>query len=256
MRKTVKGTQTVTLNGINGDIPVHMFENVETLRPKNVNEHNTATDNGTPVYKKDEIIKIANYVDVTSENYSKDGNPDVIKFRKNVTKQLLQLDKEDELESTDAKVKEKGFVLTLEITEEDVKKYIEIVMYKEKDEEAGESSKALKEEIKGRVLVRVPNTKGLTDADDCTYYGVNELIFDSDIDDGLWRLTEKSEWKAKTYLVLDFNKNLMVNKGIYLTLDLPFNNNIGWYDPYRKVISGYNISPIMEKELLLTPEFS
>lgn len=255
MRKTVKGTQTVTLNGINGDIPVHMFENVETLRPKNVNEHNTANDNGTtPVYQKDEIIKIANYVDVTSENYSKDGNPDVIKFRKNVTKQLLQLDKEDELEGDG--VKEKGFILTLEITEEDVKKYVEIVMYKEKDEEAGESSKALKEEIKGRVLVRVPNTKGLTGADDCTYYGVNELTFDSDIDDGLWRLTEKSEWKAKTYLVLDFNKNLMVNKGIYLTLDLPFNNNIGWYDPYRKVISGYNISPIMEKELLLTPEFS
>lgn len=254
MRKTVKGTQTVTLNGINGDIPVHMFENVETLRPKNVNEHNTANDNGTPVYAKNEIIKIANYVDVTSENYSKDGNPDVIKFRKNVTKQLLQLDKEDELEGDG--MKEKGFVLTLEITEEDVKKYVEIVMYKEKDEEAGESSKVLKEEIKGRVLVRVPNTKGLTGADDCTYYGVNELIFDSDIDDGLWRLTEKSEWKAKTYLVLDFNKNLMVNKGIYLTLDLPFNNNIGWYDPYRKVISGYNISPIMEKELLLTPEFS
>lgn len=242
MRKTVKGTQTVTLSGINGDIPVHMFENVETLRPKNVQES--------------DIIKIANYVDVTSDNYSKDGNPDVIRFRKNVTKQLLQLDKEDELESTDTKVKEKGFVLTLEITEEDVKKYVEIVMYKEKDTENEQNQKALKEEIKGRVLVRVPNTKGLTGADDCTYYGVNDLTFDSDIDDGLWRLTEKSEWKAKTYLVLDFNKNLMVNKGIYLTLDLPFNNNIGWYDPYRKVISGYNISPIMEKELLLTPEFS
>lgn len=255
MRKTVKGTQTVTLSGINGDIPVHMFENVETLRPKNVKEHDTATDNGTtPSYKNDEIIKIANYVDVTSENYSKDGNPDVIKFRKNVTKQLLQLDKEDELEGDN--VKEKGFVLTLEITEEDVKKYVEIVMYKEKDTENEQNQKALKEEIKGRVLVRVPNTKGLTGADDCTYYGVNDLTFDSDIDDGLWRLTEKSEWKAKTYLVLDFNKNLMVNKGIYLTLDLPFNNNIGWYDPYRKVISGYNISPIMEKELLLTPEFS
>lgn len=242
MRKTVKGTQTVTLSGINDDIPVHMFENVETLRPKNIEES--------------DIIKIANYVDVTSDNYSKDGNPDVIKFRKNVTKQLLQLDKEDELESTDTKVKEKGFVLTLEITEEDVKKYVEIVMYKEKDTENEQNQKALKEEIKGRVLVRVPNTKGLTGAEDCTYYGVNDLTFDSDIDDGLWRLTEKSEWKAKTYLVLDFNKNLMVNKGIYLTLDLPFNNNIGWYDPYRKVISGYNISPIMEKELLLTPEFS
>ena len=153
-------------------------------------------------------------------------------------------------------MKEKGFILTVEITEEDVKKYVEIVMYKEKDTENEENPKTLKEEIKGRVLVRVPNTKGLTGTDDCTYYGVNDLTFDSDIDDGLWRLTEKSEWKAKTYLVLDFNKNLMVNKGIYLTLDLPFNNNIGWYDPYRKVISGYNISPIIEKELLLTPEFN
>lgn len=255
MRKTVKGTQTVTLNGINSDIPIHMFENVETLCPKNVQEHNTANDNGTtPVYAKNEIIKIANYEDITSENYSKDGNPDVIKFRKNVTKQLLQLDKEDELEGND--VKEKGFILTIEITEEDIKKYIEIVMYKEKDEEAGDESKILKEEIKGRILIRISNTKGLTGTDDCTYYGINDLTFDSDIDDGLWRLTEKSEWKAKTYLVLDFNKNLMVNKGIYLTLDLPFNNNISWYEPYRKMISGYNISPIIEKELILTPEFN
>ena len=255
MRKTVKGTQTVTLNGISNDIPVHMFENVETLRPKNVQEHNTTNDNGTtPVYAKNEIIKIANYEDITSENYSKDGNPDVTKFRKNVTKQLLQLDKEDELENDG--MKEKGFILTIEITEEDIKKYIEIVMYKEKDEEAEEGSKALKEDIKGRILIRVSNTKGLNGTDDCTYYGINDLTFDSDIDDGLWRLTEKSEWKAKTYLVLDFNKNLMVNKGIYLTLDLPFNNNISWYEPYRKMISGYNISPIIEKELILTPEFN
>lgn len=248
MRKATKTNQIINIQKINPLIPVHMFENVDTLRPLNVLEHNSSNDNGTPIYQKNEIISIQQYSDNTTENYNKEGNPDVIKFRKLVTNKLLQLDSYD-YSGTDKK--EVGFVLTLEINDEDIKKYIEIVIYKKIEENE------LNEEIYGRILVRVPNSKISNSEDDCTFYGINNLIFDSDIDDGLWRLTEKSEWKAKTYLILDFNKNLMVNKGIYLTLDLPFNNNIGWYDPYRKVISGYNITNIIEKDKeLLSPEFN
>ena len=53
-------------------------------------------------------------------------------------------------------------------------------------------------------------------------YAVRDLLVDSDDEEGLIRLTKDGDWNSRTYAILDFNKNLSVNKYIYLTLNVPF----------------------------------
>ena len=67
---------------------------------------------------------------------------------------------------------------------------------------------------------------------------VNMLV-DSDTNEGLIRFVAKSEWEATTYAILDANVNLGVFKNVHLTLNAPFNCNMKWYVPNRKLVYGY-----------------
>lgn len=77
-----------------------------------------------------------------------------------------------------------------------------------------------------------------------------KLTLDSDVTDYLYRFTRGSDWGCETVGILDFNPNQSVNKGVYLTLNAPFNTNIGWIGDVRKPIYGYyseqsNISEVV-----------
>ena len=65
------------------------------------------------------------------------------------------------------------------------------------------------------------------------------LTLDSDVTDYLYRFTRGSDWGCETVGILDFNPNQSVNKGVYFTLNAPFNTNVGWIGDVRKPIYGY-----------------
>lgn len=67
----------------------------------------------------------------------------------------------------------------------------------------------------------------------------DNLTLDSDVTDYLYRFTRGSDWGCETVGILDFNPNQCVNKGVYFTLNAPFNTNIGWIGDVRKPIYGY-----------------
>ena len=75
---------------------------------------------------------------------------------------------------------------------------------------------------------------------------MKDLIVDSDVDDRIWRFVGENEWRSTTYMILDLNKNLSINKGAYLTLNMPFTNNIGWYEPMRKRVDGWKVNDIAQ----------
>ena len=68
---------------------------------------------------------------------------------------------------------------------------------------------------------------------------ITNMLVDSDTNESLIRFVEKSEWEATTYAILDANVNLGVYKNVHLTLNAPFNCNMKWYVPNRKVVYGY-----------------
>ena len=67
----------------------------------------------------------------------------------------------------------------------------------------------------------------------------DNLTLDSDVTDYLYRFTRGSDWGCETVGILDFNPNQSVNKGVYFTLNAPFNTNMGWIGDVRKPIYGY-----------------
>ena len=68
---------------------------------------------------------------------------------------------------------------------------------------------------------------------------VKDLNLDSDVTEYLFRFTKGLEWNSETYAILDCNPNLSVNKGIYLTMNVPFESNIAWGVEKRKLIIAY-----------------
>ena len=68
---------------------------------------------------------------------------------------------------------------------------------------------------------------------------VKDLNLDSDVTEYLFRFTKGLTWGSETYAILDCNPNLAVNKGIYLTLNVPFESNIAWGVEKRKLIKAY-----------------
>lgn len=73
-------------------------------------------------------------------------------------------------------------------------------------------------------------------------YQLKDLVVDSDITEYLFRFTKGYEWNSETYAILDCNPNQSVEKGVYLTLNAPFNSNIKWGDTKRKLILAYKLS--------------
>lgn len=57
---------------------------------------------------------------------------------------------------------------------------------------------------------------------------IKDLDLDSDVTEYLFRFTRGLEWGSETHGILDCNPNESVNKGVYFTLNAPFNENIDW----------------------------
>ena len=68
---------------------------------------------------------------------------------------------------------------------------------------------------------------------------IKEMLVDSDTNENLVRFVAKAEWEATTYAILDANVNLGIFKNVYITLNTPFNCNMKWYVPNRKLVYGY-----------------
>lgn len=68
---------------------------------------------------------------------------------------------------------------------------------------------------------------------------IEGMLVDSDSTEALVRFVSESEWGATTYAILDANVNLGVYKNVHLTLNAPFNCNMKWYVPNRKIVYGY-----------------
>ena len=70
---------------------------------------------------------------------------------------------------------------------------------------------------------------------------IKELYNDSDPNSSLYRFLKNPDWHQTTYGILDFNKNLQINKSVHVVLDTPFNCNMNWYSPNRRLVYGYCI---------------
>lgn len=70
---------------------------------------------------------------------------------------------------------------------------------------------------------------------------VKNLIVDSDQNEALIRLVKDLQWHSMTYAILDFNKNLNIDKNVHIVLDTPFNCNMNWFAPNRRLVYGYCI---------------
>lgn len=68
---------------------------------------------------------------------------------------------------------------------------------------------------------------------------VKNLIVDSDQNEALIRLVKDLQWHSMTYAILDFNKNLNIDKNVHIVLDTPFNCNMNWFAPNRRLVYGY-----------------
>lgn len=76
---------------------------------------------------------------------------------------------------------------------------------------------------------------------ECNLY-IKDLDVDSDVTEYLYRFTKGLDWGSETYAILDCNPNLSVEKGIYLTLNTPFNRLISWGDTKRRLIIAYQLN--------------
>ena len=148
-----------------------------------------------------------------------------------------------------------GFSIYLKIDKEDKPDesyYIQIIIYRKVV--INGNSKTIGEDEYAKILVLTSLEEQIENEDDTDnetesnyYYGIKDLVVDSDIDDRIWRFVGENEWRSTTYLLLDLNKNLAINKSAYLTLNLPFNNNIGWYEPVRKTVNAWYSNKEIQK---------
>lgn len=77
---------------------------------------------------------------------------------------------------------------------------------------------------------------------------IDDLDLDSDVTEYLFRFTRGLEWGSETHGILDCNPNESINKGVYFTLNAPFNENIDWSlnSDKRNPIIAYRIFDIQE----------
>lgn len=85
-------------------------------------------------------------------------------------------------------------------------------------------------------------TKSKTNPNQKYQLTIKNLNLDSDVTEYLFRFTKGLEWNSETYAILDCNPNLSVNKGIYLTMNVPFESNIAWGVDKRKLIIAYKFT--------------
>lgn len=108
------------------------------------------------------------------------------------------------------------------------------------DSSASASTPVMNETVEIQVFAQDKQTAGMTGQDIKKYQlVVPALNLDSDVTEYLFRFTKGLTWGSETYAILDCNPNLAVNKGVYLTMNVPFESNIAWGIEKRKLIVAY-----------------
>lgn len=83
-------------------------------------------------------------------------------------------------------------------------------------------------EEKIAIIVQVKDLEDPEDVTKVINLQIKDLDLDSDVTEYLFRFTRGLEWGSETHGILDCNPNDSVNKGVYFTLNAPFNENINW----------------------------
>lgn len=234
MRKIQKAN-AIIINSINPEMNTALFENIITQY------------DGTDTDQDKYYTKITEYKGINQENYKSPGNVSLSTFREKLIG--LRTSLKDFTPPQDSVDGDYGFEVNLKIQDEDPDKvyYITIGVYRK----LVSNKLGIDEYGRIRMLTDLKHDELeeiLEDEEKPVkyYYGMKDLIVDSDVDDRIWRFVGENEWRSTTYMILDLNKNLSINKGAYLTLNIPFSNNIGWYEPMRKRIIGWNATEIKE----------
>lgn len=237
MRKVVKLAST-KVDSLNPEMSTARYENTKTKSMI-----------GDDLYKT-----LGSYSGIKTTNYKTDGNVELAQFREALIGLRTQLKRFVPTGIPGGQISDGdnyGFTIHLKVENEENSEepyYIQVVIYRKvvvttNREDPDDIEYSMGDDEYGRILVTTTLESEIGDY----YYGMNELIVDSDIDDRIWRFVGQNEWRSTTYLILDLNKNLSINKGAYLTLNLPFNNNISWYDPIRKTVISWYCDNQMEK---------
>lgn len=238
MRKNLKAN-SIVINSVNPNMETACFENTRSMPISGI-----------------EYTDLGEYTGINESNYKTSGNVKLSNFREVMIRLRTSLKTYGEdIENMDSV----GFKVHLKVSnEEDSTKpyYITIGVYRKVIDDVNRpGNKKLSDDEYGKIMV-LTNIKRVTSrtvGDDGTtendgeyeyWFGMRNLVVDSDVDDRIWRFVGENEWRSTTYMVLDLNKNLSINKGAYLTLNLPFTNNIGWYEPMRKRVEGWKETAI------------
>ena len=252
MRKNQK-VNAVIISKINPGMNTALFENTTTQFDDEGNTSNTAESYYTP---------ITEYKGINQENYKSPGNVSLSAFREKLIGLRTSLkDYKATPSSTLKEGDQYGFEVKLRVQDDgDDQKvyYMEIGVYRKViNTTTGELGadeygriRMLTNLEHNELLAVLPQNTNSDTTDDVSeikyYYGMKDLIVDSDVDDRIWRFVGENEWRSTTYMILDLNKNLSINKGAYLTLNMPFTNNIGWYEPMRKRVDGWKVIEIKQ----------
>ena len=250
MRKNLKAN-AVIISKINPGMNTALFENTTTQFDDEGDQNNTAENYYTA---------ITEYKGINQENYKSPGNVSLSAFREKLIGLRTSL-KDYKAPPNTEEGTVYGFEVKLRIQDDgDDQKvyYMAIGVYRKViNKETGELSADEYGRIRMLTGLEHPELKAVLpqntngeDDDDVSeikyYYGMKDLIVDSDVDDRIWRFVGENEWRSTTYMILDLNKNLSINKGAYLTLNMPFTNNIGWYEPMRKRVDGWKVIDIKQ----------
>lgn len=232
MRKNLKAN-AINITSINTVMDTACYQNVKSVSEEGI-----------------EYEPLGEYKGITDKNYKVPGNEALSTFREKMISLRTQLKVEKIPEGFSGEEDKLGFKVNLKLVDEkdsDKEYYIIIGVYRKivSSTNGSETTYSLGNDEYGRIMVltNIKREDGLNDTNKY-YYGMKDLIVDSDVDDRIWRFVGENEWRSTTYMILDLNKNLSINKGAYLTLNLPFCNNIGWYEPMRKCVDGWHASTI------------
>ena len=237
MRKNLKAN-SITIGSVNSDMETACFENTRSMPISGI-----------------EYTDLGEYTGINEGNYKTSGNVRLSNFREVMIRMRTSLKTySGDIENAESV----GFKVHLKVSnEEDAARpyYITIGVYRKVIDDAnGSGKKKLSDDEYGKVMVLtdIKRVTSRTVGDEIVendgkyqyWFGMRDLVVDSDVDDRIWRFVGENEWRSTTYMILDLNKNLSINKGAYLTLNVPFTDNIGWYEPMRKRVDGWKETDI------------
>lgn len=139
----------------------------------------------------------------------------------------------------------KDFYLTLLVMQKDVdvvgvEKYHAITFHFYRAEVGTGNDKTY--EGRAELIVEQNDKKTVGTKQKTVLRKIKDMLVDSDTNESLIRFVAKQEWESTTYAILDANVNLGIYKNVHLTLNAPFNCNMKWYVPNRKLVYGYQFT--------------